>query len=114
MVSSFPVMDGNTRLLGLVCGGGDCSSTLLVLAGFATIALPLSLFSLCSAPINQSTTAIIFGCLFIPWEQVIKERLWRQYERESVRFFEREGFANFSLFLLIDGWVTLSFLFFPR
>lgn len=68
-------MDGNTRLLGQVCGGGDCSSTLLVLAGFATIALPLSLFSLCSAQSIKAQPPLFLAVFFIPWEQVIKERL---------------------------------------
>lgn len=48
LLPNFPVMETQGLLLGAVSGGGggDCSSTLLVLAGFATIALPLSTRSL--------------------------------------------------------------------
>lgn len=76
LLPNFPVMETQGLLLGAVSGGGggDCSSTLLVLAGFATIALPLSL----SPPLLQSIKAqppLFFAVFFIAREQVIKERL---------------------------------------
>ena len=66
----------------------------LLLGGRATIALLYLSFSLLSASINQSTTAIIFGCLF----KREKEGVY-----ESVRFFlfqGREGFTVFTFYFI--------------